>query len=138
MPYEDIIHLPHPTSRKYKPMTMEARAAQFAPFAALTGHDAAIAETARVTSAQIKLSAEELHILSQKIAYALSFTDAPLLNITYFQPDIQKDGGKYHTIRAKIKKIEQAYNELTLSDNTVIPLTSISDITGEIFNDLEC
>ncbi|MCM1139958.1 MAG: hypothetical protein NC453_15435 [Muribaculum sp.] len=136
-PYDDIINLPHYVSSKRKPMSMDARAAQFAPFAALTGHDAAIAETARTTSTRLDLSADELQVLSQKIAYALSFAERPLLSITYFQPDSRKSGGAYVTVQGSIKKVEECFNLLTLTDNTEIPLDTISDITGEIFNDLE-
>lgn len=115
---------------------MEARAAQFAPFAALTGHDAAIAETARRTYSQLDLSADELQVLSQKIAYALSFAERPQLSITYFQPDSRKSGGAYVTVHGSIKKVEECFNLLTLTDGTEIPLDAISDISGEIFNDL--
>lgn len=135
-PYDDIIDLPH-YEPHHKRMTMEARAAQFAPFAALTGHDAAIVETARTTTSQINLSADELQSLSQKIAYALSFANRPELDITYFKPDTRKKGGAYCTIHGTIKKIEECYNLLTLTDGTEIPLDTISDITSEIFNDLE-
>lgn len=135
-PYEDIINLPHYVSTKRKQMSMEARAAQFAPFAALTGHDAAIAETARRTSSQLDFSADELQVLSQKIAYALSFAERPQLSITYFQPDSRKPGGHYFTVLGSIKKIEECFNLLTLTDGTEIPLDAISDISGEIFNDM--
>lgn len=135
--YDDIINLPYNGVRDHPHMPMEARAAQFAPFAALTGHDAAIAETARITSSKINLSADQLHVLSQKISYALSFAERPELEITYFRPDSRKSGGAYSTIRGTIKKVEECFNLLTLADNTRIPLDAISDITGEIFNDLE-
>lgn len=136
-PYEDIINLPHYVSTKRKQMPMEARAAQFAPFAALTGHDAAIAETARRTFSQLNLSADELQVLSQKIAYALSFAERPQLSITYFRPDSRKSGGAYVTVHCSIKKVEECFNLLTLTDGTEIPLDAISDISGEIFDDLE-
>lgn len=135
--YDDIINLPHYVSRTRKPMSMDARAAQFAPFAALTGHDAAIAETARTTSSQLDLSAEELQTLSRKIGYALSFAEHPQLSITYFQPDSRKSGGTYITVQGSIKKVEECFNLLTLTDGTEIPLDAIFDISGEIFNDLE-
>lgn len=135
-PYEDIINLQHYVSNKRKQMSMMARAAQFAPFAALTGHSAAIAETARRTSSKLDLSADELQVLSQKIAYALSFAERPQLSITYFQPDSRKSGGAYVTVRGSIKKVEECYNLLTLTNGTEIPLDAISDVSGEIFNDL--
>lgn len=91
--YDDIINLPHHVSKTRTPMSMENRAAQFAPFAALTGHDAAIAETARLTSEKPELSTEELDKLSRRLVYAIE-KDATI-RITYFQPDSFKHGGSY-------------------------------------------
>lgn len=136
-PYNDIVNLPHYVSSKRKQMSLANRAAQFAPFAALTGHDAAIAETARTTSNRIDQSAEQLQELSRKLAYALSFADRPTLSITFFQPDSRKSGGEYITVQGAVKKVEECFNLLTLTDKTEIPLDAISDIQAEIFNDLE-
>lgn len=136
-PYDDIINLPHYVSKTRKQMSMDARAAQFAPFAALTGHDAAIAETARTTSSQLDMSTDQLQVLSQKISFALSFANRPHLSITYFQPDSRKSGGAYVTVQGSIKKVEECFNLLTLTDGTEIPLDAISDLSGEIFNDLD-
>lgn len=136
-PYDDIIDLPHHVSATRKPMPMENRAAQFAPFAALTGHSDAISETARTTTRQIDRSAEELEELSRKLAYALSFAEPPVLTITYFRPDGRKSGGSYVTITGSVKKIEPCFNLLTMTDHREIPLDAISDITGPIFNDLQ-
>lgn len=136
-PYNDIVNLPHYVSSKRKQMAMDNRAAQFAPFAALIGHDAAIAETARITSNRLDQSAEQLQELSRKLAYALSFADRPILSITFFKPDSRKSGGEYITVQGAIKKVEECFNLLTLTDNSEIPLDAISDIQGEIFNDLE-
>lgn len=136
-PYEDIVNLPHPVSKRHPQMPMLNRAAQFAPFAALTGHDEAIAETARTTTAQRDMSADQLCDLSRKLAYALSFADSPVINITYFKPDSRKQGGAYVTVRGSIKKVEEVYNLLTLTDGTELPLDAVSDLQGEIFNDLE-
>ena len=115
---------------------MENRAAQFAPFAALTGHDEAIAETARITSARIHQTAEQLQELSGKLAYALSFAERPSLAITYFKPDSRKQGGAYVTVNGSVRKVEECMNLLILSDDTKIPLDAISDISGGIFDDL--
>lgn len=145
-PYDDIINLPHHVSKTRKSMSMEARAAQFAPFAALTGHDAAIAETARKTSSRIDLSADEMATLSRKIAYALSLTPHPELHVTFFRPDNKKAGGTYITVRGIIKKVEVCFNLLTLTNCTSIdgveispieieiPLDAISDISSDIFD----
>lgn len=135
--HDDILGRFYDGVKRHARMGMEARAAQFAPFAALTGHDAAIAGTARRTSSRLELSADELHVLSQKMAYALSFAERPELSVTYFKADSRKTGGAYITVHGSIKKVEECYNLLTLTDGTEIPLTDISDISGDIFNDLE-
>lgn len=135
--YDDIINLPHHVSKTRTPMSIEARAAQFAPFAALSGHDAAIAETARTTSSRRELAADELQTLSRKLAYALSFIERPQIAITYFQPDSRKSGGAYVTVCGSIKKIEECFNLLTLTDGTEISLNVIADISGEIFADMD-
>lgn len=136
-PYDDIINLPHYVSATRRPMSMESRAAQFAPFAALTGHDAAIAETARITTARSEQSAEQLMELSRKLAYALSMPERRQLTITYFRPDSRKDGGAYVSVRGAVKRVEECFNLLTLTDGTEIPLDAVSDISGEIFNDID-
>ncbi|MCM1349467.1 MAG: hypothetical protein NC338_08655 [Firmicutes bacterium] len=129
--YEDIINYLHHVSRKRKPMSMESRAAQFAPFAALSGHDDTIAETGRQTTSRIELSADEMQALSQKLSYAQTLAEPPLLSITYFRPDSRKSGGAYITVQGRIKKIESCFNLLTLTDGTEIPLDAISDISGQ-------
>lgn len=134
-PYDDIINLPY--HGQPDAMSLANRAAQFAPFAALTGHDAAIAETARTTSTRLEQSLDWLRELSRRLAYAMSFADAPVLKITYFQPDSRKAGGSYVTVTGSIRKVEQCFNLLTLADNTEIPLDAIAAIEGEIFNDLD-
>lgn len=94
--YDDIINRKYTGSTSTKKLSMEARAAQFAPFAALTGHNSAISETARLTSERVELSGDEQNILSQRLNLALSLiNDTPKLTITYFVPDHRKDGGKY-------------------------------------------
>lgn len=135
--YDDIINLPHYEPSRHRRMPMENRAAQFAPFAALTGHEAALDETRRITQRQIELSPDELQTLSRKIAYALSFSEPPSISITCYVPDKRKTGGSYVTLHGTIKKVEQCLNLLTMSDNTEIPLHYITDIDGDIFKDLE-
>lgn len=146
MNYDSIINLKYEGTKRRNPMSMSARAAQFAPFAALTGHNAAIEETARQTTSQSDMSAEELQLLSHKIAYAMSLAERPQLSVTYFRPDDHKSGGAYLTIRGAIKKIEPCFNLLTLTVDASalvgareieIPLDAICDVSGEIFNDFE-
>lgn len=153
-PYEDIVNLPHPQSGRHPQMPLESRAAQFAPFAALTGHNEAIAETARLTTAFAELSPDQQQTLSLKLNYILALTtnatstdpptttdiptstDIPSLQITYFKPDAHKAGGAYVTITGTIKKIEETYDLLTLTDGTKIPLSSITDLQSPLFDPL--
>ena len=141
-PYEDIVNLPHPQSGRHPQMPMESRAAQFAPFAALTGHNDAIAETARLTTAFAELSPDQQQTLSLKLNYILALTTnatspASLsLQITYFKPDAHKAGGAYVTITGTIRKIEETYDLLTLTDGTKIPLSSITDLQSPLFDPL--
>lgn len=135
--YESIINLPHHVSRTRKPMDMMSRAAQFAPFAALTGHDAAIQETARQTTEQLDQSAEQLEEMSRKLNYALSLSDAPLLIITYFQPDSRKSGGAYVTIEGKVKSIDEYSNLMILADDNRIPLSAILSIDSPCFDSVD-
>lgn len=130
--YDDIINLPHHVSETRTPMPMENRAAQFAPFAALTGHDDAIAETARLTSSKHELSPAESEKLSRKLLYALE--KQAVITITHFLPDTHKQGGSYRQIIGIIKKISQPENLLILTDRRAIPLPDILAIEGAIFN----
>lgn len=133
---DDIINLPHPVSKKHPPMPIEKRAAQFAPFAALSGHEEMLTETARVTTPQQDMSAAELLELSHRLTYALSFADRPTIEITYFRPDTQKEGGSYITVSGSIKKVEKTFNRLILADGIMIPLDAITDISGPIFAEM--
>ena len=133
--YDDIINLPHHVSKIRKPMSMESRAAQFAPFAALSGHDEAVNETARLTSSRIELSQEMLDNLSLRLAYALE-RQSPI-TITYFRPDAYKDGGKYVTTSGIIKKVDDVDGTIVFSDKRTIRLDDIYWLDGDIFNDFD-
>ncbi|MBO7636772.1 MAG: hypothetical protein J6S89_09360 [Paludibacteraceae bacterium] len=138
MTYDDIIHLPHHVSKKHPQMTMLNRAAQFAPFAALTGHDAAIQETARLTSSQRLLDDSDNEILDRKMAIIRSkMAESPTLTLIYFQPDEHKNGGAYKSVTGQLKKIDDYLHTLILSDETTIPISSIFEIEGEIFNKMD-
>lgn len=90
--YDDIINLPHHVSTTRSPMPLANRAAQFAPFAALTGHEDAIRETARLTGGRIELSADEQDRLTRRLRHALNI-DGAKITVGYFCPDLAKDGG---------------------------------------------
>ena len=130
--YEDIIHLPHHVSTKRKQMSLHDRAAQFAPFAALTGHEAAVKETARLTESRIELDENEIELLDQKLQYiAQHLSERPYAIITYFLPDQRKAGGKYTEIEAKVKKIDQLDHCLVMEDGMIIPIKDILRIDLE-------
>ena len=102
--YDDIINLPHHVSKKHPPMPMIKRAAQFAPFAALTGYDDAVEETARVTDEMVVLSDEQMEELNHMIHLAMN--NNRTVCIHYFEPDQKKSGGRYCTVTGKIRKAE--------------------------------
>ena len=130
--YDDIINLPHHVSKTRTPMSMENRAAQFAPFAALTGHDAAIAETARQTSSKIELSEGELANLTKRLDYAIQLQSP--VTVTYFQPDSHKEGGQYVTTNGIIKKIDEYEGRIIFGNKLSIRLADVLSIDGNIFN----
>ena len=124
--YDDIINLPHHVSDYHKPMPMANRAAQFAPFAALSGYEDAIYETSRLTEAFKELSDDEKTLLSRKLNYAIS--NFSLTEITYFVPDKTKAGGSYKSITGRIKKWNEYDNTLVLRDGKIIRIDLISEI----------
>lgn len=134
--YDDIINRKYCGSISTKKLSMEARAAQFAPFSALTGHNSAIAETARLTSERVELSYDEQLYLSQRLNLALSLIgDNPELTITYFVPDHRKQGGEYVKAHGYIAGYTEYDNMVTLSDGSKINIRDIRAIDGAIFND---
>ncbi|WP_285827801.1 YolD-like family protein [Bacteroides acidifaciens] len=133
--YDDIINLPHHVSQTRTPMSMENRAAQFAPFAALSGHNEAINETARQTSSKIELSEGELATLTKRLEYAIQLQSS--VTVTYFQPDSHKEGGKYVTADGIIKKIDEYEGCIIFTDKLSIRLADVLSIDGDIFNDFD-
>lgn len=132
-PYDDIINLPHHVSERHPQMSMYNRAAQFAPFAALTGHNAAIKEAARLTEAEQELSESDAEVLNRKLAYLQSLDEKPTISVTYFVPDDKKEGGSYHTATGIVKSVEPDKGVLQFEDGTGIPVIRIKDIDGECF-----
>lgn len=121
MSYEDMLHLPHPAPKKHKRMDRLDRAAQFAPFAALSGHDAEIREEARLTDMAAVLEEDRMAELDLAIRESLGKT----VSITYFQPDGRKAGGKYVTVGGTVKKIDEFTAELVLEDGTRLDIRRI-------------
>ena len=132
--YDDIIHLPHHVSTKHPHMALIDRAAQFSPFAALTGHDAAIKETARFTDEKVELDEYMKDILSDKLQIiAERLMDHPEIVITYFQPDEKKNGGAYVTATGTVKKIDEYDRIVVMTDKIEIPIDDIIGIEGQVF-----
>ena len=137
-PYDDIINLPHHTSRTRPHMSAYDRAAQFSPFAALTGHDAAITETARLTDNRVELDEYSKADLNQRLCIIQDRMDEqPKVSITYFKPDQKKSGGAYITAAGCVKKIEEYEHAVVMQDDTKIPIDQIIAIDGELFGSIE-
>ena len=133
--YEDIINLPHHTSKKHPRMSLEARSAQFAPFAALTGYDEVLIETARLTNERIEIDETIKVIIDSKLQIIKEhIKEMPLITFMYFVPDSKKDGGKYVTVTGNVKKIDEYRNVFVLENKTEIPIDEIIDINGDIVN----
>ena len=132
--YGDIINLPHHVSTTHSHMTAIDRAAQFSPFAALTGYDAAIKETARLTEERVKLDEYMKDVLNYRLLIiADRIKDHPKIAITYFQPDAKKNGGNYVTAISTAKKIDEYERVVVMTDGTSIPIGEIISIDGRIF-----
>lgn len=127
--YDDIIDLPHPTSKKHPRMSRQNRAAQFSPFAALTGYDAAIRETARITEDRRELSEDAVVELNYKISL-LQQEQAGMkkIKVIYFRQDTTKDGGAYREEDGDFKRIKSSEGILELTNGIQIPLEDIFKI----------
>lgn len=136
--YNDIIYLPHHVSPTRPQMSMRDRAAQFSPFAALTGYDAAIRETARLTQERVELDEQELAVLDRKFQLLLEqLEQCPRVTITWFVPDELKQGGRYLTITDVVKKVDAAARFVLLQNAGRICMDDIVEIEGELFDCLE-
>ena len=127
--YDKIMGLLHHVSKTRPQMPMSDRAAQFAPFAALTGYDSAIKETGRLTGERIELDEEALTALNRKYQLLMdTLDDAPEVTIIYFQPDERKAGGQYVSATGTVKKVDTFGRRILLQDGTRIPLDSVYDL----------
>ncbi len=127
--YEDIIHLPHHVSARHPQMSLMARAAQFSPFAALTGHDAAIREKARLTEAFVELEDDQKEQLDRQLQILKENQFLkPEIEITYFQPDSQKSGGAYVTFQGRMKRIDAYKRQILFTDGTALSIDRILSI----------
>ena len=125
-PYDSILTLPHHVSTRRHGMSRRDRAAQFAPFAALSGHDAALQETARLTEFPAELDEHRKADLNLQLHQLLQLAHrSPPITVTYFLPDSRKDGGRYAAVSGLLKKIDPFSGSLCLMDGTTIPIERI-------------
>jgi hypothetical protein len=135
--YDAILNLPHHVSTRHAPMSALDRAAQFSPFAALTGHAAAIEETARLTESRLELDDSQIELLEQRLQLIRAhLAERPLVTFTYFEPDEKKSGGAYLSATGIVKKILDYERLIVLEDQTVLPIDSLTAIEGELFDAL--
>lgn len=126
--YDDIIALPRPKSA-HEPMPMSDRAAQFSPFAALTGYEDAIGETARLTDARVELGESAVEELERKLTdLAAHISERPEISVTYFVPDGRKSGGVYVTRTGALKRIDELERALVFADGARIAVGDIISV----------
>lgn len=138
IPYSDIINLPHHVSHNHPQMSMHDRAAQFSPFAALTGYEDAIDETARLTDEKPELGEVKQAELNQRISFLMTHNDSkPEVVIEYFVPDERKSGGTCKTIHGSVRKFSLSERTMTMHDGIVMRMDDIISIAGEIFDGMD-
>lgn len=132
--YDDIIDLPHHVSATRQQISMMDRAAQFSPFAALTGYDAAIKETGRLTDQKVEMDAEALNVLNMKFQILIDrLAEEPEVTFIYFKPDERKDGGAYIDVTGIVKKVDKFERLIVMQSGTKIVMDDILNIEGKIF-----
>ena len=130
--YDDIIHLPHHTSPRHPRMSMRDRAAQFAPFSALTGYGDTIDETARLTDGKITLTEDAKALLDMKQRLLLErIHTCPEITVTYFVPDPRKSGGAYRTLTGRLKRIDESEKVLVFTNGSRVKIEDVLSITDE-------
>ena len=135
--YDDMINMPCPTSPRHPRMPRADRAAQFAPFAALTGYDAAIDETGRLTDQKIDISEDMREKLDLKQNFLADIIDEqPEISVTYFVPDTRKVGGAYVSVSGRLKRIDSRRRILLLDNGTEIPMDDVLELESPIFTSL--
>lgn len=127
MRYDDLLHLSRPVSRKHPPMERAARAAQFSPFASLSGYDAVIEETARLTQRCVEPTEEERAVINQCLCFwAEHIRERPSVTLTFFVPDERKEGGTYATHSGRLKNVDAHGQVLVFEDGTIVPFDAIA------------
>lgn len=134
--YDDMLDMPHHESGTRKHMSMEQRAAQFSPFAALTGYDEAIQESARMTMSRIELSEEEQEELNHKLSVlSMHAKENPEVTITWFQEDPYKEGGSCRQKTVRVRNVDTVGGNLILSDRSTISFSDILGLESKLFEE---
>ena len=129
--YEDVIRRQHPTSKKHPRMSNMNRAAQFAPFAALTDYEESIEETARLTDSRIELGEDEIAEINERLNFIQEhIKERPKVTVTYFQPDAKKEGGEYLTATGRVRWIDEVNGALVFEEKSNIQIKSIVELTS--------
>lgn len=132
--YEDMLHLPHRVSQKHPQMTMQERAAQFSPFAALTGYGDTLKETARLTDEWVEPDEQEKEELNRRLRQAVE--EKLKVNITYYIPDEKKQGGAYVTVTGVVKKIDEYAGTIKMLAGEIIPIENIHGVENHKLDDI--
>ncbi len=133
-PYEDIINLPRPVSKAHAPMSLSDRAAQFSPFAALSGYEDAVEETARLTQRPIELDVDAKADINEKLVLLYAhLAQSPQVTVTYFAPDTRKAGGAYVTVTGPVRRLNRLDKWLLLEDGTRIFFGDILTLESPLF-----
>ena len=136
--YDDIINLPHHVSKTHPHMSLADRAAQFSPFAALTGYEEAIKEAGRIVDEKIELSEEEKEEINRKLNYLNEHKkENTQITITYFLKDMKKNGGSYRQITSNLKRLDEIEKTILLADNTILRIDDIRKIQSPLFDTLD-
>lgn len=135
--YNDIINLPQHVSATHRAMSLHDRAAQFSPFAALTGYDAQIAETGRLTDEKAELDEDRQAKIDACLQILLdNAAERPEISVMYYLPDEKKSGGKYITVNGAFRRIDESIGTVVLTDGTNIRIADIADFSGAIFYEI--
>lgn len=134
--YDDIINLPHHVSERHPQMPIKDRAAQFSPFAALTGYEGEIKEAARLTDKKIELSEEQCAILDERLCLLEDILPGrPEVTFTYFLPDLRKEGGTYVTVTGQLKKLDRTERNILLTNGLSIPIEDLLQVDSSVLTD---
>ena len=134
--YAAIAGVPHHVSQVHPQMSMEDRAAQFSPFAALTGYGDVILETQRLTDEKVELDEEALALLNEKYQMLMRRMDEqPVVQITYFQPDERKEGGAYVTVTGVVRRVDDVMRKITMQDGNEIEMEKILNVEEVSYQD---